>query len=192
MDWSVVDEYYYKASLSAGTYTVAQKGLKISVFDTSWNTVETLTDKFTISTDGSYYVYISKADNADVYDTITKFTLVNDLLLDGNAEFLSEAMYEQDVFVSENYDVTNGQSISFCFDPPFNITFTTYFELISDTKSFGNLVASYRFYDSDFREVAITWDGSTLTFPSGYTEQDALYLVVQFKTSDTGVHIRVG
>ena len=190
VDWSVADEYYYKAFLIKGTYTVSQKGLKISVFDTSWNTVATLTDKFTISTINYYYVYISKGDNADVYDTITKFTLVNDLLLDGNADFLSDSMDEQGVLVSEDYDVTNGQIISFCFDPEYKVTQVYTFELLSDTKSFGNLVASYRFYDSDFREVAITWDGSNLTFPSGYTEQDALYIVVQFKAADTGVYIR--
>ena len=190
VDWSVADEYYYKAFLIKGTYTVSQKGLKVSVFDSSWNTVATLTDKFTISTINYYYVYISKADNAEVYDTITKFTLVNDLLLDGNADFMSDSSYEQGVLVSEDYDVTNGQIISFCFDPEYNISSVFSFELISDTKSFGALVASYRFYDSDFREVAITWDGSNLTFPSGYTEQDALYLVVQFKTADTGVYIR--
>ena len=190
VDWSIADEYYYKVFLIQGTYTVSQKGLKISVFDTSWNTVANLTDKFTISTIGTYYVYISKGDNADVYDTITKFTLVNDLLLDGNADFMSDSMYEQGVLVSEDYDVTNGQIISFCFDPVYNITDIYSFELISDTKSFGNLVASYRFYDSDFRAVDITWDGSQLTFPSGYTEQDALYIVVQFKVADTGVYLR--
>lgn len=190
VDWSVADEYYYKASLSAGTYTVSQKGLRISVFDTSWNAVANLTDKFTISTNGTYYVYISKGDNAEVYDTITKFTLVNDLLLDGGADFMYDSTYEQGVLVSESYDVTNGQTISFCFDPAYNITYTYSFELISDTQSFGNLVASYRFYDSDFRAVDITWDGSELTFPSGYTEQDALYIVVQFKAADTGVYLR--
>lgn len=190
VDWSIADEYYYKVGLSAGTYTVSQKGLKISVFDSSWNTVANLTDKFTISTNGSYYVYISKADNADVYDTITKFTLVNDLSLDGNADFMYDSSYEQGVLVSESYDVTNGQIISFCFDPVYNISSVFSFELISDTKSFGNLVASYRFYDSDFRAVDITWNGSKLTFPSGYTEQDALYIVVQFKAADTGVYLR--
>ena len=190
VDWSVADEYYYKASLRAGTYTVSQKGLKISVFDTSWNTVATLTDKFSISDNGTYYVYISKGDNAEVYDTITKFTLVNDYLLDGNADFMYNSSTEQGVLVSESYAVNNGDTISFCFDPEYNISFLFSFELISDTQSFGNLVASYRFYDSDFRAVDITWDGETLTFPNGYTEQDSLYIVVQFKTSDTGVYIR--
>ena len=191
VDW-LLDEYYYKVSLQTGTYYVAQAGLKVTVFDSYWNMVANLADVFNIEAAGSYYVYISKGDNAEVYDKIERFALVNGLMLDGNANNFDEDSYEQGVLVTDKSNVAQGGAISYCFEPEYNIAspYNT-FEVLNEDGTeniFSQAVISYRFYDKNFKEVNVIWDGETLNFPNGYTD-DRIYVVIQYNET-TGVYLR--